>query len=364
MPLSVQDLFSYVPLTEMVTRVMGGIPKVLPEAFYTRTRDVPGDRYRRVTFRGTRQVSRVSKYGSPPRNVQRVGRGQQDLVMVHSIEQIQVSHELLMLLRKWDDYTAQVMARDLLQQDATEFARRLDNLRVAVVTASLAYGKVWFDAAGNLLTTSSGADLEIDYGVPSTNTGQVDPGSGAIISASWANSATDIPTQVNNLKTYARQKTGYELKYAFYGKNVAGYLANNEKFRYYLARQPVLNQQFLDRGMIPNGVLDLTWVPVQDAFFADSSDAIKELFPADQVSFYPEINDATYALMQGGYPVPKSFGTAPTLEGLVAQMDYAYGPFRYGYMMPNQVQINLAQGDTFLPDHKVPDAMFIVDTAF
>lgn len=359
--LSPQDLFSYVPLTEMVTRVMGGIPKVLPEQFFSSTRDVPGDRYRRATFRGTRQLSRVSRYGSPPRNTQRVGRGMQDLVMLHTIEQIQVSHELLMLLRKFDDYTAQQMARDLLQQDATEFARRMDNLEVAAVTASLAYGKLWFDADGNLQTSNAGADLEIDYGIPAENKGAINPGSGAIISASWATASTDIPTQILNLKTYARQKTGYEIKYAFYGKNVAGYLANNEKFKYYLARNPGLGQKYLDTGTIPDGVLGLTWIPVQDSFFADGSNAIVEIFPEDQVTFYPEINETTYQLMRGGYPVPKSFATAPTLEGITSQMDYVYGPFRYGYMMPGQLQINMAQGNTFLPDHKIPESIFIAD---
>ena len=361
---SLQQFFSYVPLTEMVTRVMGGIPKVLPEPFHSLTRDVPGDRFRRTVFRGTRQLARVSKYGSPPRNRERVGRGTEDRVMLHTIEQMQASHELLLLIRKWDDYVAQQMARDLIQQDSQEFARLTENLRVAAITASLAYGKLWFDSEGNLQVSSSGADLELDYGVPSTHLNQVNLGSGDIFTDSWDDPTTDIPTQVLNLKTAARQINGYELKFAFYTKNVAGYLARNESFQRYLSRNPQRNQQYVNTGQIPDGVLDLTWIPVQDAFYDTIAGTTTQLFPADQVTFYPEINRQTYELIQGGYPVPKKFAVAADIEGIVSQIDYVFGPFRYAYMMPGHMQINMAQGDTFLPDHKIPESMFLVDVAF
>lgn len=363
---SLQQFFSYVPLTEMVVRVLGGIPRVLPEGFFNLTRDIPGDRFRRTTFRGTRQLARVSKYGSPPRNRQRVGRGTEDRIMLHTIEQIQASHELLMLIRKWDDYLAQQMARDLIAQDAVEFGRLTDNLRVAAVTASLAYGKLWFDSNGNLQTSSSGADLELDYGVPAANQGQIARGpSGAdLITDSWDDPSSDIPTMVNNIKTAARQLNGYELKYAFYTKNVAGYLARNDSFQRYLSRNPQMNQQYVTSGQIPAGVLDLTWVPVQDAFFDTTSDVVTEIFPADQVTFYPEISRQTYELMQGGYPVPKNFAVAQDLEGVVSQLDYVFGVFKYAYMMPGHMQINMAQGDTFLPDHKIPESIFLADVAF
>jgi hypothetical protein len=356
------EVFQYVPLTEMVTRVMGGIPKVLPEGFYALTRDIPGDRYRRTTFRGTRQLALVSRYGSPPRNTRRVSHGMQDLVMLHQIEQVQASSELLQLVRKWDTYEAQQLARDLLQQDAIEFGARGENLRTAAIQAGLAFGKLWFDAEGNLLTSSGSADLEIDYRIPASNTGQVNPGGGNIIDASWAVETTNIPRHVLNIKTAIRQKCGRELKYAFMGKNVPGYLATNASFREYLARNPVANQKYIDTGTVPDGTLGLTWVPVQDAFFADANDAVTELFPADQVTFFPEIGRDTYELAQGGYPVPKSFAVASSLEEIAEMMEYVYGPFKYAYMMPGHMQINMAQGDTFLPDFKIPESIVLADT--
>lgn len=358
MAYSLESLFAYVPLTEMVQRVKGGLPRVLPAAFYTQTRDIPGDRFRRATFRGTRNVARVSRYGSPPRKTQRVSRGMQEFVMLHSIEEVQAGPELMGLVRKWADYENQVLAKDLLQQDAIEFARRFDNLETASIQAALAYGKLWFDSDGNLQTSSSGADLELDYGIPSGNTGTV----GGIIAASWATTSTNIVNHVKNLKTKAVQETGYPLRHVFYGKNVAGYLAANDSFKEYLARHQQFREAFVSGGEIMSGVLDLEWHPVQDAFFVDENDAVQEIFPADQATFYPELSRATYELLRGGYPVPKSFAVGNTLEDVATQVDYVYGPFSYAYAMPGTLQIEMVKGTTFLPDLKVPEAVYLVDT--
>ncbi len=60
----------------------------------------------------------------------------------------------------------------------------------------------------------------------------------------------------------------------------------------------------------------------------------------------------------------EAFGISPDLQGLATQMDYVYGVFKYGYMMPGHMQIHIAQGDTFFPYHKIPESIFLVDTVF
>jgi hypothetical protein len=284
------EVFQYVPLTEMVQRVMGGIPKVLPEAFYTQTRDIPGDRYRRTTFRGTRQLARVSRYGSPPRNTKRIAHGMQDIVMLHQIEQVQASSELLQLIRKWDTYEAQRWPatscsrtrsssaagrepphrRDpreprlrphldrLRGQPAHEFLRRRHRHRLPDPLDQHRPGG-----------TRARAPSSTRRGRPRRRTSR--------------------PT-CSTSRRGSGSSAGYELKYAFMGKNVPGYLATNTSFQQYLARNPVANQKYIDTGTVPDGTLGLTWVPVQDAFYADSNDAVTQIFPADQVTFYPEIS--------------------------------------------------------------------------
>lgn len=358
---ALESFLSYVPLTDPITKVLGGVPKVVPDAFFSTTEDVMGDRARNITLNGTRQVATVRPYGSPPRQTERLALGNEDIRLLHSIESMPVSTELYTLFQQFDSYEpARQMASQVLAHDAENFALRQANLMTAAVQSMLSFGKLWFDADGNLQTSSSGADLEVDYGVPAGNRNQV----GGIIAASWATAATNIVTQVTNLQTYAIQLTGHPLKYAFYGKNIPGYLANNTNFQQYLARNNVYNDVFKNTGGIAPGTLDLTWVKVQDAFFVDENNAVQEIFPADQITFFPEISKATYALYKGSYPVPTSLQPAATLEALIsANTKQVYGEFGFAYMNPALLPIGLTmvRGNTFLPRPKIPLSMFIVD---
>lgn len=360
MPFSVEDLLSYVPLTETVKEVMSGIPKVLPEAFWTLTEDVLGDRARNIKASGTRKTARVTPYGSPPRQVEKLPLGQTDVRLIHTFEKMPIGQELYKCLREFESYSAQIMAREEINRQTEELAQRSVNLEIAAVTSMVANGKIWFDSSGNLLPTSSGADLEIDYGIPAGNIGSV----GGIISASWATTTTNIPVQVANLKTKARQTSGYELENAFYGKNVAGYLANNTSFQQYLARNPFYNQQFVNTGEIASGTLGIkNWIPVQDAFFEDDAGAIQEMFPVDQITFTPAITKATYVMLRGSYPVPSEFRVGQSVQDVLGSVANVYGAFRYAVLDPS-VPLNIAlhQGNTILPRFKIPASVFIVDT--
>lgn len=359
---SIEQVLGYVPLTRAIKTVASGIPKVLPEKFYTPSPGarVMGNKARNISFAGTRKVARVTPYGAPPRQVVQLPRSSTDVRLLHSTESIAVEQELLMLLRKLETYEAQVMAADEIRFQAQEYRQRFDNLRVAAITSMVAHGKLWFDADGNLQNSSSGADLEIDYGVPATNRNQINPGSGAIISASWATSTTNIVTQVNNLKKYAIQKTGYPLKYALYGANIAGYLTNNDHFKYYLARNPGMNQRHIDTGRLDGEYLELTWIPVYNAFYEDEDGTIVEVFPADQVVFTPDLTEDIYQLYEGGYPVPKSIQMVTDLEQALSNVAYEYGQYGYAYMEPPN-RLMQVYGDTFLPRWMNPNAIFMAD---
>lgn len=362
MPVDITDLLGYTVITEMVERVAAGIPKVLPDAFYANPKNVPGDRYRRITVRGTRKVAKTSQYGAPAKQVERIGVGGEEVVMIHSHEQISITDELLKVLRPLEaNDPAVLMFRDVLQLQTLNFSTRFENLRNATAHSALGNGHLWFDSDGNLLPTSSGAAVDVDYRIPAGNKGSV----GGIIDGPWSTASTNLVNQLNNLKMYGRQLTGKRLTHAFYGKNVMGNMINNTSMQQYLARNPQYNTAILnDSTQIPNGLLDFQWHPVQDAFFESDSGTITEQFPADQITFTPDPGPDWWVLRQGGYPVPKRFGEAADLAALISGtgFEYQYGRFGYAWMVPGVIQGNMNMGDTFLYDITNPDAVFIVDT--
>lgn len=364
MALSPASLLSYVALTKSVEEIKTGIPDVLPAPFWDIKEQVPGDAAEYVVYKGSRRTARQTPAGAPPRTADKQDIGTQKIKLISSETEMPFVDELLNVFRQWERYEPQQKwAMDQVAYYAKQHRQEQDNLRMAVVTGVLANGITWFDSNGNLLPTSSGATLTIDQGIPtSTNTGTCN----SIFNASWATTTTDIVSQVNNLKAAALKISGYPLRKAFYGANVAGYIASNATCQAFLSRNnwspTAFNNQIAMTGQIPNGFLDLEWYPVQNAFFEDSSAVNQTIFPADQITFTPDINAATYCLFEGSRLIPSSYGPMPSGEAALASLVEVYGIYRYATVSMKPVAIYDVIGDTFLPRLRTPKAFFLADT--
>lgn len=365
MALSPSSILSYVALTKSVQETTTAIPDVLPKEFWSITEKVPGDAAEYIVYKGTRRTARQTAAGAPPRTASKSDLSTQKIKLITVSEEMPFTDELFNVFRQWEAYAPQQLkCVDQLAYQGRNFRTTLDNLRVAVATGVLANAITWFDSSGNLLPSSSGASLTIDQNVPANNKGQIN----GIIAASWATAATDIITQLNNLRMTARQTSGYPLKYAFYGKNVAGYLAKNTTAQAFLARNYSgmnANNFILTTGQIPDGFGGIEkWVPVQDAFFEDSSGTNQEIFPADQVTFAPDINAGTYTMYEGSTLVPTTYGPMPSNDDALKSFTEVYGMYRYATIGTRPLAIYDTMGDCFLPRLKVPAAFFLADTAF
>ncbi len=128
-----------------------------------------------------------------------------------------------MQIREFESYTVMTKLAEEARRQIKGIADRQVNLLTSTVHAMLANGKLWFNSDGELLPSSSGSDLPIDYGIPANNQNQLN----GIIDASWALATTNIPKQLKLIRQQARFTTGYPLRYALYGKNVMSYLLRN-----------------------------------------------------------------------------------------------------------------------------------------
>ncbi len=366
MSLNLQDVLSWHYLTKSVQVVKSGVPDVFPEQFYTKKKKVLGDRLEYVQLYGTRKLASRVPYGSPTKLTPKTVLTYRQTELLTFGNRMVFDQEFQRYIRRFDAWEEQrERALDLVAYQGAEFARRFENTRRTSLGMFLANGKNYFDGDNNLQASSAGAVLTVDQGVPAANTGAVtDPYSagGFVVNSSWALPSTDIVSQLNNLQTVALKSTGYPLRHAFYGRQVAGNLAKNESVKTYWAFNLPHGETILKEGRIPDGFMGLKWIPAQNAFYDTEGGTSTEYFPANQVTFFPDIEDNTYTLWQGTTRVPNMFNMHPTGVDVLGDCKEVEGMGRYAYW-DIQARVIVDEGfDCFLPQFKVPASVFFVNT--
>ena len=186
---------------------------ILPDALLSPGRSVEGNygTYRKVI--GERRVARVAMYGSPSQVRELKGISEIPVNLMHTIESINFAPAMLQNLTNDDNEEKQKNATAEIARQTADFHDLFENLRVAAVTSLLAYGRLDFNAGGELLmptvaasgavSAPTGAMYAVDMGIPATNRTQLNVFGSNIISATWATTSNSIITQLNNLKTAA-----------------------------------------------------------------------------------------------------------------------------------------------------------------
>lgn len=355
---TLEQILGYVPLCGVVQAVKTGIPDVLPSEFFTTRKDVMGDsgRYTRVT--GTRQTAKRVEYGAPAIKRELSAIGSYDVKLAHAFQHIDLDVKTYQSLRSYDSPEVQNLGQQEVDRQAAEFRALFDNLEKAAVYSMLSNGAIYFDSNGNLLPSSSGASLTIDYGVSANHQNQLN----GIIGASWATATTDIPSDVRAIQKQSVLDTGYTIENAFYGINIPSYFAGNTSYvQPFLSRSPQMREMFLDTGEIPSGLFGVkNWIPVHTAFFNDNDGTNQSFFGDDKIVFTPAVNSTWYELLYGTYPVPKTFGPVGSLQGAMNSFELVRGMFGYATPIDNPMTARLYFGHTFLPVMKM-DCIFIAD---
>jgi hypothetical protein len=359
MALTLDQILGYRAMTSIAQSVINGVPdNLLPPSFMSTTERVPGNRATVRMFESSRQNAQGVPYGNDPIRRQLKQIAEKPVVLWHSFQEAHFDMTILSMLENFDNPEHQELGRQVISQQSMEFAREIRNVKMSMIYSLLANGKIWFDSNYNLLPSASGAEsnLTIDFSVPSGNKDQI----GGIIGTTWATTTVDIPGDIKAIKNLARQTSGHPLKYAFYGTNVFSYLANNDFCENVINGSPQLASTFASYE-IPPGFLGLTWIPVSEAFFADSTGTNQTFFGADTVVFTPEPDPSWYSIIEGSYAVPKSVNLGSDAMAVSSNFDNVYGDFSFARISMPTPGINYYMGTTCLPVLKVPAAIFIAD---
>jgi hypothetical protein len=368
---SINDILGAPNLCGIIQSTVSGIPNPFPQSFFQVDQTVDGDTGEYKVFSGSRTNATISPYGAPSKNRQLREIGVKAVKLLHSAENIVLPVKDYINLLNYNDLAKQKLGIDEVSRQIREARWTQDNLRISALTSMLFKTQVYYDNLGNLLPSSTGAQTIVDYAVPAGNQNQLDVfGTGSpIISATWSNAATTIDKQIQALHQAAVQLTGYELKHAFYGKNVASYLTSNTNLGNYFFRasygREAFGPSYIATADIPNPLLGLTWHKAYMSFFYDQNGNRQTLVGDDQVVFTAEPSTAWIGFLEGTYPVPTKAGiVTPAEPAVVSSMETRAGMFAYGVASADPPTAKIVYGDTFLPVLKVPSAIFVATVNF
>lgn len=356
---TIEQIIGGVNLVGVIQATTTGIPDVLPPAFYADRSPVNGDtgEYTKVT--GTRKTARIAAYGSASQVRQLKDIAKVPVKLIHTVESVYHKPSTYMNLFEYNNLALQRLGIQEVTRQTREFKQLFDNLRVAAAESALFKGAIYYDGSGNLLPSSSGAVVTVNYGVPAGNQAQLNvDGSGNIIGTKWSTVTAPIITQCNKLRKAARKLTGYPLKYAFYGENVPDYIFSNTTYREFLKINTAANKSALE-GEIADGFGGFTWIPAYQAFFEDDNGVNQDLVNPNGVTFTPAPSIDWWEWLEGTYPVPTSIGAVSSDAASAMQsVNVATGMFSYGTVVSDPTTVKQVAGDTFLPVMKVPKAVF------
>jgi hypothetical protein len=367
---SINDILAYVPLTEAVQTIKGGLPRVLPDDFYNLTENVVGTKARLIEFNGQRQSARVSPDGSPPKVRGKLTLDDKALVLLSSCEEMEFTEELLEVLCDWEDYKPQQdRAMRNVAYQGEGFRTIFENLETFAILSTFACGNIYLDVDGNpLAPTATGgapatADNTVAQGVPTINTGQL-AGLG-LLTGDFNNPNFDIVTYLSQkLLPYAVGQTNWPIGTAIYGGNIPGYMNRNESTKRAWAFQESYATKYLSNGEVPPNFLGekgIRWINGSQMYFVDQNGVSQFIFPPDQIVFGPAISKATYTNYIGSTRVPTQFGPLPTGEAALKSFTEVQGRYRMAYIPQGGTFKVIDQGGSkFLPRLKQPNAWYFL----
>lgn len=358
---NIQDIFSFRNISTAIESVKTGIPDRLPGVFNTITEKVFGNETTYHKFQGMRKLIQRTEYGAPAKHYGQNPITQQPVILTSFSGVVTVEQELLLRLRNVNDLMAQQKAMDFIERKAREFKTRFENNRIAHKAQMLRKGAYWYDSSGNLLQSSSGAVVTVDFGVPAGNQGQVS----SCISATWATTSTNIYGDLIALNKKAVQATGRPLKHMFYGNAIPTYIYKNDSFKHYFQFNPQYYQAFTSKpGYIPDGFMGYTWHHMGDVFWENEAGTVVQGWDDDILAMTPEIDSDVYTMFEGSKIVPTGMGiqTGESFDQVMSNTELVHGMHGFSQLMFNGViQANLYFGDEGMPVWKNGLDLYIAD---
>jgi hypothetical protein len=364
------DFFAGVRMTLLAAAAQAKdpAPRILPDAFYTPGPTKPyNDQVQFSSVTWSRTGALVIGRNSPPRAVNLGNDVYKFATIFNMKEEMDLDIQFLEALFSNNQLISDG-ANMKLNDRMIQFNRRTNITRNNMVHSLFANGKVWIGTDGQVLASSSGAQITFDPGVPTGNLITKDGAGGTFNIGDWSSATTDIGARLRVLQETMTRAGSPIPDTILYGTQIPSYLALNNTIKNFYGNNMALTDgqrtAIAATGAIPNGFLGFNWQPVRLSFLEKADGTVTATFPTNYVGLIPQPDPSWYEAIEGGTLTPAGVGgdvnvnAGGTFNSMMNNIRLAYGKYAYGVAKTHPVvQFSMVQGDVFGPVLKNPNAI-------
>jgi hypothetical protein len=364
------DYFAGVRMTLLAAAAVAknAAPRVLPDSFYTPGPTKPyNDQVQFPVVTWSRTGATVIARNSPPRAVNLGNETFKFATLFNVKEEMDLDIQFLEALNSNNQLVSDG-ARRSLNTRMIQFNRRTEITRNNFVHSLFANGKVWIGTDGQVLASSSGAQITFDPGVPTGNLITKDGAGGTFNIGDWSSATTDIGARLRVLQeTMARAGSPVPTT-ILYGTQIPSYIAANNTIKNFYGNNMALTDSqrtaIAATNAIPNGFLGFDWQPARLSYLEKADGTVSATFATNYIGLVPPVDDSWYEPIEGGTLTPAGvagdvqINPGASFESMMNAVRIAYGRYAYGVAKTHPVvQFSMVQGDCYAPVLKLPQAL-------
>lgn len=261
--------------------------------------------------------------------------------------------------REYDRYAISAKGQNEIARQTEQNARRHAITKMAFLHFMFFHSTIYVGPDGMLTSSSTGARLSFDAGIPSSHRSQINPGSGNIITTSWADTSADILQMVEGLRAEAGNQFVESPEIAFVNEQDKYLFRNNTKLLAYYNG----STDRLDKDLAANVVefAGVKFIFVTGSFLVGTT--VTQWVPRGKIAFMPPLG-RWFLNAVGIEYVPAEAVQAADWSSLLGSLRPVYGDFAYAALTNNPVGMNVFMGSNFWHGFREPEAAWVPTVVF
>lgn len=349
-------------ITEMYREESGRFPlNPLVDFYSAQIKNYKGDRFEFAYRAAVKEPAPANLRGQPARVLQPTGLRDAKVYMLRAFNEIGLSMDALQMLRRPSDVTLQEKGREEIVRQMEDFGDRHKVFRAVCLAKTLVEGKLYFNAAGQVLESSAGAAYTVDFGVADSHRSQLNPGSGNILTTSWDDPAAKILDHLDGVRIEAEKENAEEPRHIWLNHYAKRWLRDNTQLKAYVQGSPEMVDRVLAGSMIEN-LNGWTWHFYSGTYTA-ADGTTQPYIPTTRAILTPDLGPWLRAA-NGSELITGYEGIRASIDEALADVTEVFGDFAYVKLIDNPTKLVLRMGTNFVYAFANPNAVWCPTVTF